>query len=665
MKHLVRAITYACKYKYSLAGAVFCAFMVAICWGANIGAVYPFVEIVFRGESAKDWMERREKTAIARSEELTNEIAKLSAQRKAAEPDAARKLDRKIRFSKQELELEQHKIAATRRFAPMVEKYLPDTAFKTLVCVVAFLMVGTIVKGLFLIGNMVLVSRVGLRAVLDVQNEFFYRTLKLDLKSIGENGTGDLVGRIRGETSAIGNAITTLFGKTLREPLKMAVCLTGAALVNWRLLVFSMLICPLAVFLLIRLVRSTKRASRRAMEESALLVNRLFQSLTYIKIVKAYNMENHERSRFSTVAKQVYRRSMRITWYTSLFRLNNEILGIGVISLSVLAGGYLVLNQQTHLWFIRLGTAPMDIPQIMAFFAFLIGASDPLRKMADVYHSLQGGIVAAERVFALLDRETSIKNPRDPKPVPSSAASIRFENVDFEYIEGKPVLRDVNLEVKAGETLAIVGANGSGKSTLVNLLPRFFDPSNGAVYLDEINLRDFRLKDLRKHIGLVTQQTMLFDDTVMNNIRYGSPGASDEQVIAAARKAHANRFINSQLQDGYDTNVGEHGGRLSGGQRQRLSLARAILRDPKLLVLDEATSQIDPESEITIHKVLSEFKKGRTTIIITHRLSTLDLADRIAVFEEGHPVDVGTHDELIQRSDLYRRIRQTELKESA
>jgi ATP-binding cassette subfamily B protein/subfamily B ATP-binding cassette protein MsbA len=295
----------------------------------------------------------------------------------------------------------------------------------------------------------------------------------------------------------------------------------------------------------------------------------------------------------------------------------------------------------------------------------LLGVSDPARKMTEIFASVQGAVAAAERVYAMLDRQPTITDPASPKFVARPHRQLVFERVSFHYQRQIPVLRDISLEIEYGETLAIVGPNGCGKTTAINLIPRFYDPVAGSIRLDDIDLREVKLRDLRTRIGLVTQQTHLFHDTILNNIRYGSPRATDEEVVEAATKAHAHRFIVERLSKGYETLAGQGGNRLSGGQRQRIALARAILRDPEILILDEATSQIDLESEQLIQRALQEFVQGRTAVIITHRLSTLALADRILVMEGGRVADVGTHQELIARCALYQRLHDIQFKQSA
>ena len=320
-----------------------------------------------------------------------------------------------------------------------------------------------------------------------------------------------------------------------------------------------------------------------------------------------------------------------------------------MITLSVLAGGYLVLNETLFMQVfgldIRMCDAPMSFGRLMLFFGFLIGVADPLRKLANVYNQVQGGAVSADRVFPLIDQVPAVQDPASAVAFPSGALEIEFDDVRFEYAAGNPILNGVSAKLEAGSSMAIIGHNGCGKSTLVNMIPRFFDarPTEngpaGAVKIGGHDVRDYRVKELRQSIGYVTQQTMLFSDTVRNNIAYGSEGATDEQVIAAAKQAHAHDFI-AAMDDGYDTEIGDRAGRLSGGQRQRISLARAILKDPEILILDEATSQIDPESDYLIHQTLADFIKGRTTVVITHRMSTLDLVDQIMIMKDGQVLDL-------------------------
>ena len=664
MSNLIRAVRMSFKYRWSIIASVSCSLTVALLWGANIGALYPFIEVVFEGESMHYWVDNRIENAEQAIAENQQQIAELRAELPTEDPSRQASLENRIARFESSIEGEQQKIVTTRWLEPYIKQLLPDNAFHTLLCLLVFFLTATFIRACFLMANMMLVARVGQRTVLDLQNMFFRNALQMEMSEMDVNGTGDLVGRIRGETNAIGLTITTLFGRTLREPMKMATCLIAAGIINWRLLLFSMLICPIAGWGMLKLARSTKRANKRAVEESAKLLSRLFQAVTYLRIVKAFNMERYEEKRFEGTANDVYRKSMKISWYNSLARMNNEMLGVCIMCLSFLASGYLVLNNQTHLLGIRLTSATMSFGELMLFFAFLVGVTDPLRKMADVYNLIQGGAVAAERVFPLIDKQPAIQSPREPRAFPKQAPTLRFENIRFSYQPGQEILKGVNLEIPSGRTLALLGSNGCGKSTLINLLPRFHDADAGRILLDDCEIRQLDLAELRRNVSYVTQTSMLFSDSVMENIRYGTPEATDEQVIAAAQQAHAHDFI-LKLAEGYQSDIGEHGRNLSGGQRQRITLARAILKDPKVVILDEATSQIDPQSEMLIHQALRRFAKQRTTLLITHRLSSLELADEIAIMQDGQIVDQGTHDELMQRCEIYRSLRATELKEAA
>ena len=314
---------------------------------------------------------------------------------------------------------------------------------------------------------------------------------------------------------------------------------------------------------------------------------------------------------------------------------------------------------------IKISDRPLGLSALLIFYAMLLGASEPLRKLSDVLPTLQLSLAAADRLFAVIDEPLLIADPAQPLALPRPHRELALENVCFHYSAKKPVLRKLNLCIPFGEVVGIVGANGCGKSTLANLIPRFYDPVVGAVMLGGIDLRKLSLRDLRQRIGIVSQQAHLFDGTVLENIRYGSPDASDEDVLAAARRAFADEFIRTHLAEGYQTRVGQGGAALSGGQRQRIALARAILRDPEILILDEPTSQIDLVSERLIHQSLERFARNRTAIIITHRLSLLALVSRILVMHEGQIVADGTRDQLLTTSPLFQELWDLQSKKAA
>ena len=665
MSNFVRSLRLALRYKWTFGWSVVCALVVAVLWGGNIGAVYPLVEISLRGESLSEWTGKRITTYRQECEAVDAELAALPAP-----PNGAAGDDDPHHARRHELGLRRNAAAAMldayRWFdARVVRPYLDFGPFETVVLVIGLLLAGTFVKSAFLVANQVLVYRLSQLAVIDLRKLFFRRTLRTDVARFTTEGTNELMSRFTYDMESLLTAQQEFFGKLVREPLKMIACLVGAGWVSWRLLLFSMILAPPAALLIRKLARALKRANRKLMEEMSEMYGILDETFHGIRIVKAFTMERAERRRFHRSNKQYYRKSMRIGRYDALTRPLTEVLGIGTISVALLAGAYLVLNKATHVFGIRLSNEPISLSMMVVFYGMLAGTSDPARKLSEVFSRIQRGAAAADRIYHLIDREPTIVNPPQPTPLPRHARELAFENVRFRYHPSQTVLDDVSLRIRFGETIAIVGPNGCGKSTLANLVPRFFDPVSGRVTIDGIDVRSVRLRELRGQIGLVSQETLLFDDTVANNIRYGSPWATRDDVVAAARQAHAHRFIEENLDRGYETLVGPRGSRLSGGQRQRIALARAILRNPSILILDEATSQVDLESEQVIHQVLEEFVRNRTTLIITHRLSTLALADRIVVMDAGRSRDGGTHAELLDRSPLYGRLHELQGRQAA
>jgi len=655
MKSFSRVLRRALAHRWMFGASVFCSLAVALLWGANIGTLFPFVEIVFKGDSMHEWIDHQIDNA-------NNNIKGFEADLAAAQAGGQGK---EIARAQSRLNIE---IAARDRYEfykVYINRYLPTTAFQTLLMVVGFLFVGTLVKHVFLISSTLLVDRLTCQTTLELRNDFYRHTIEMDLASFAREGTSQLMSRFTNDMSIVEGGIRTVCGRAIREPLKMIACLIGAGLICWRLLLLSLILAPLAGLLVNQLNRSLKRANRRALEEMSSLYSLLEETFTGIKIVKAFCMERYEQRRFRRTAGAYFARSMKIARYNALVRPATELMGIVTICLAMLGGAYLVLNNETSLLGIKMSDRPLQIGELLLFFGLLAGVSDPGRKLSDVYTQLQRAFAAAERIYEMLDRQSAIVAPTQPIKLPRHRREILFESVTFGYDPDHPVLHNIDLRVQQGQTIALVGPNGCGKSTLANLVPRLFDPVQGRILIDGVDLRQVRIRDLRRQIGMVTQESLLFDDTIYNNIRYGSPRATRQEVIEAAKAAHAHQFIETRLEDGYETLAGSMGNRLSGGQRQRVALARAILCDPAILILDEATSQIDLESEQLIHKVLETFTRGRTTLVITHRLATLALADRVVVLDGGHIADTGTHEELIGRCEIYRRLYQIHLRQSA
>lgn len=664
MRNANRAIRLALRYPLSLAAAVGLTFVVAALWGGNIAAVYPILEVAFQGQSLQDWSAQRIKNSEATIAELTTAVATLEKQNPQP-PDERARWQHELDRQSSRLAAEQKALRELRRLHPFILKYLPRNPFQTVALLVGVIIVATAIKNAGIVANQVCSARIARGVAMDLRRQYFERVLHSDMRQFARRGTSQLWTRFVEDIPHLSHGLTAVFGRAIGEPLKIAACLIGASIISWRLLLVSLLLAPPAALLIGGLARSLRRSSLRAFDKDAHLNHLLFETLQGLSVIQAYTMEPAERQRLEAAARRSSQHAARLAWLQALTKPATEVLNIGAIAIALLAGAYLVLNQETHLLGIKISDRPLGLSALLIFYAMLLGASEPLRKLSDVLPTLQLSLAAADRLFAVMDEASHIVDPPQPQALPRPHDQLVLENVSFHYHAKKPVLRKLSLCIRFGEVVGIVGANGCGKSTLAHLIPRFYDPVAGTVLLGGIDLRQLALRDLRQRIGIVSQQTHLFDGTVLENIRYGSPDATDEDVCNAARQAFADEFIQTRLANGYQTRVGQGGAALSGGQRQRIALARAILRDPEILILDEPTSQIDLVSERLIHQSLERFVRSRTAIIITHRLSLLALAKRILVMHDGQIAADGSREHLLATSPLFQELWDLQTRQAA
>ncbi len=657
MKDFLRVLRIAARQRVAMASCVLTSLLIAMLWGLNIGALYPVVEVVFKGDGLPSYFASKVADTQQKILKQDLDIDKLHQTIfKTTASEQRAKLESELRYAKFARDANVYTLSWYQWIKPSIDQYAPSKPYPTLLAIIGLLMAGTVIKLLALSANLLIVQTITERTTMALRAIFFRHALHLDLDEFGDTGSAQLTSRLTNDVGHISNGINTLLGRLVREPLKMAVCVGGAAFICWRLFIFVIVVLPLVALVTHHLSRSIRRASKRVMDEMSQMYGMLNEAFAGIRLVKASNTQAMERARFGRGLQTYYRRSMKMAIYNTAARGASEFLGTSVVCLAILAGGYLVVNQQTHLLGLRMSVLPLEVGQVLLFFGFLIGASDPARKLSEVWSNLQRGMAAAERVYEVIDRPVRVLNPLVAESVARPHRLIRLADLHFRYPAGPPVLRGIDLTIRHGETIAIVGPNGCGKSTIVSLLCRFDDPQQGQVMLDDVPLNQLRIRDVRRRIGLVTQRTTLFDDTIENNIRYGSSGATSEDVIRAAKMAYADEFIRHKTPDGYATVLGNRGVRLSGGQMQRVALARAFLRNPDILILDEATSQIDLESEHLIHQALGKFLVDRTGILITHRPSSLAMADRIVVLDAGQIADSGQHAELIARNRFYQSL---------
>ena len=544
----------------------------------------------------------------------------------------------------------QMKEVVTNNFGYFVSQLIEtEGASYTLIILGVYLVLMTLLKvGATYLGGFFLVPiRTGV--VRDLRNQLNAKILALPLGFFSEERKGDVLARITGDVGEVENSVMSSLDLLLKNPILIFVYLGSMLVISWQLTLFVFLVLPIAGFVMGRVGKSLKRTSLEAQNQWGQLISQVEETLGGLRIVKAFTAEEFVDKRFRDSNEEYRQTVIGVNRRQLLAHPVSELLGTATIAIVLWYGGSLILNQDSSI------DASTFIYYLVIFYSLI----NPLKDLSKGAYAIRRGMGSMERVDRILQAESTITDPAQPKPVVFNEA-IRLEKVSFRYAE-EWVLRDVDLTIRKGQTVALVGHSGSGKSTLVDLIPRFYDVVEGRITIDGTDIREVAVADLRRLMGNVNQEPILFNASVFENIAFGVEGATLEKVRQAAEVAHADEFIN-EMPAGYDTNIGDRGGKLSGGQRQRLSIARAVYKNPPILILDEATSALDTKSERLVQSALDHLMEGRTTIVIAHRLSTIIHADVICVVDDGRIVEQGTHDELLALGGHYAKLHAIQVK---
>ena len=501
-----------------------------------------------------------------------------------------------------------------------------------------------VMKAAFSYGQNYLMNYVGNQVITDIRERLFLQLMRLPVRFHDSNTSGRLVSRVINDVNMMANAVVGVLKDLFQQGLTFLAMFGVILYQNWKLAAVSLLVIPISSFTMVRMGQRLRSLATRGQERMGDMASTLQETLAGIRIVKAFGREEAEGRRFRYSNEAFLRMTMKAIQVSSLGNSHMEVIGVVGVAAIIWYGGYLVIQ------------GAMTPGAFFSFLTAMFMAYTPIRRLSGANNVVQQALSAAERVFTVLDMENERSRDHGLKQLAPISRSLEFRGVTFQYESSDaPAVTGVDLAVAAGEVVALVGSSGSGKTTLVSLVPRFYEPSEGGLYIDGHDIRECTLQSLRAQIGMVSQSTVLFDETIQYNIAYGRSDASQADIIEAAKAAYAHDFI-QRLPNGYETFIGENGVKLSGGERQRLAIARAILRDSPLLILDEATSALDSESERIVQLALTNLMKNRTTLVIAHRLSTIQNADRIVVLNRGRIVEVGSHQDLLRRDGFYKRL---------
>jgi ATP-binding cassette, subfamily B, bacterial MsbA len=516
---------------------------------------------------------------------------------------------------------------------------------QSLITICVIIVTSFLMKNLFGYLQSNIMTHVEQGLVRDLRNDLYRHIHELPLAYFTNERTGNLISRVMNDVNVVNSGISATFYTLIREPLLIIVYLTITLILSWKLTLMAFVVFPLVLLIIASVGRRVHKESGMVQERLASMTSVLHETITGVKVVKAFGMEEFENRKFGGENSKYFQTVLKVTKVRNLASPATEFL-------SAMAGGVIIWYGGMQV----LSDGGMKASEFLGFLFALFQLMPPIKELSTVNNRLQEATAAGKRVFEILDTEPNIRDCANPVKLCDLQSEIRFAHVNFQYNDGDVVLADVDFTIRKGEVVAIVGPSGAGKSTLVDLVPRFYDPTGGSITIDGVDLRDIEVRSLREKIGIVTQETILFNDTVRNNIAYGLDNCPIENIMAAARAANAHRFI-MEMPRGYDSVIGERGVKISGGERQRLALARAILKNPPILILDEATSALDTESEILVQEAIERLMSGRTSIVIAHRLSTVQHASRIVVLEGGRIVETGRHADLLSRQKgLYKKL---------
>lgn len=661
--HFFRAVGYLRPYRKWVAISIICALMTGAFTASGLGAMLPLLNVLVQGTSVPTYLDS---IVVERQMQLTlnSEAGGFRVVRyKDSAPDqpypAGTVLSRDdvARLSAERIDDAPFWLRTLRQ----IGGWLPLHPVGAIASIFA------VFFGIALLGSVTrffqeyLSDTCAVASINDIRRQLYDHVLHLPVGYFAKHGTGDVTARLVTDAQGLQDGFKTVLGKAIQEPINAVFALTLAMLIDWRLTLFVIVFAPAMVAVVKHFGTRVRRAARAALQKNALMFGQIESTLSGIRVVKSAAAEPHERRKYRNILENLKREQFRMSRYEAWSTPALELLGLIAVGGVLIVASYFVLVQHS-----------LQAPQFMVIMFALVVIGESLRRVSKLNNVLQRSNAAAARIFEVLDRASEsqrFEQHREPSSLAGAVpahqlafrTALQFDDVTFRY-PGAPSasLENVKLEIPKGTSVAVVGRNGSGKTTLLSLLPRFYDPESGAVRLDGVDVRDWPIRRLRRMIGIVTQEAIIFPGTIHENIAYANPTATREQVIDAAKRAYAHDFIMDKP-DGYDTSLDGLGSQLSGGQRQRINIARAILRDTPILILDEATSQVDAESEHLIQQAITALMKSRTTFVIAHRFSTILSADMIVVLERGRIVGTGKHDDLLRDCDTYRQLYERQL----